>query len=204
MAQKNLETNESTARKFGARSTAREVIAGHDLRDRDAIVTGGASGIGVETVRALATAGARVVLATRDRAKGEAVAATLRNETGSAATEFVMLDSGVARVGARVRGELSRDAPSAPYPHQQRRYHGDPAGLYRGRFRVAVRDQPYRPLCARRRPDPGSQSGREGARTCASGTRRPESVKFGPKALRLAASGTITSTLDPLCDCIRA
>ena len=39
---------------FDARSTALEVIAGHDLRGRDAIVTGGSSGIGVETVRALA------------------------------------------------------------------------------------------------------------------------------------------------------
>ncbi len=43
-------------------------------------------------MRALATAGTRVVLATRDRAKGEAVTATLRKETGSAAIEFAMLD----------------------------------------------------------------------------------------------------------------
>ena len=83
---------EETRSKFGAKSTAHEVIAGHDLHGRDAIVTGGASGIGVETVRALATAGARVVLATRDRAKGEAVAATLRKETGSGAIEFRALD----------------------------------------------------------------------------------------------------------------
>ena len=84
----------STTAKFGARSTALEVIAGHDLRGREAIVTGGASGIGIETVRALATAGARVVIATRDRAKGEAVAATLRKETGNDAIEFAMLDLG--------------------------------------------------------------------------------------------------------------
>ncbi len=79
-------------KKFGAKSTALEVIAGHDLSGRDAIVTGGASGIGVESVRALATAGARVVLATRDRAKGESAAATLRKETASAAIEFRALD----------------------------------------------------------------------------------------------------------------
>jgi NAD(P)-dependent dehydrogenase (short-subunit alcohol dehydrogenase family) len=78
--------------KFGARSTALEVIAGHDLKGRDAIVTGGASGIGVETVRALASAGARVVIATRDRTKGESVAATLRKETGSDLIEFQTLD----------------------------------------------------------------------------------------------------------------
>ena len=37
---------------FGAKSTAREVVAGHDLSGRVAIVTGAATGIGVETVRA--------------------------------------------------------------------------------------------------------------------------------------------------------
>jgi NAD(P)-dependent dehydrogenase (short-subunit alcohol dehydrogenase family) len=90
-------SQDSTTPRFGARSTAREVIAGHDLRGREVIVTGGASGIGIETVRALATAGARVIIATRDRAKGEAVAATLRTETGKDAIEFAMLDLGALK-----------------------------------------------------------------------------------------------------------
>jgi NAD(P)-dependent dehydrogenase (short-subunit alcohol dehydrogenase family) len=77
---------------FGAHSTALEVIAGHDLHGREAIVTGGASGIGVETVRALATAGARVVLAARNREQAESVVATLRAETGSNAIVFEPLD----------------------------------------------------------------------------------------------------------------
>jgi NAD(P)-dependent dehydrogenase (short-subunit alcohol dehydrogenase family) len=77
---------------FGPRSTARDVIAGHDLKGIDAIVTGGASGIGVETVRALAIAGARVVIATRDHTKGESVAAMLRKETGNDQIEFQPLD----------------------------------------------------------------------------------------------------------------
>ena len=68
---------------FGARSTAREVVEGHDLRGRDAIVTGASSGIGIETARALASAGASVTLAVRDRAKGEAVAADIRATTGN-------------------------------------------------------------------------------------------------------------------------
>ncbi|MFB7287317.1 SDR family NAD(P)-dependent oxidoreductase [Actinacidiphila glaucinigra] len=51
---------------FGPRATATEVIAGVDLTGRRAIVTGGASGLGAETVRALAAAGARVTIATRD------------------------------------------------------------------------------------------------------------------------------------------
>jgi NAD(P)-dependent dehydrogenase (short-subunit alcohol dehydrogenase family) len=86
------EKNPRSAKTFGAQSTAQEVIEGHNLSGREAIVTGGASGIGVETVRALALAGARVVIATRDAVKGEAVAATLRRETQSEKIEFRSLD----------------------------------------------------------------------------------------------------------------
>ena len=50
---------------FGFHSTAIEVIAGIDLTGKNAIVTGGASGIGFETTRALATAGASVIVAVR-------------------------------------------------------------------------------------------------------------------------------------------
>lgn len=50
---------------FGARSTADDVLAGIDLTGRLALVTGGYSGIGVETARALAEAGARVVVPAR-------------------------------------------------------------------------------------------------------------------------------------------
>ena len=59
---------------FGLRSTARDVAAGHDLNGVHAIVTGGGSGIGVETARALAEAGAEVMLAVRNEAAGQAVA----------------------------------------------------------------------------------------------------------------------------------
>ena len=41
---------------FGAQSTAAEVVAGIDLAGRRAIIIGGASGIGVETARSLASA----------------------------------------------------------------------------------------------------------------------------------------------------
>ena len=59
---------------FDARSTAAQVVAGIDLTGKRAVVTGGASGIGVETARALASAGAEVTLAVRDTAAGQRVA----------------------------------------------------------------------------------------------------------------------------------
>jgi NAD(P)-dependent dehydrogenase (short-subunit alcohol dehydrogenase family) len=60
---------------FGRRSTAREVLDGIDLTGRLAVVTGGYSGIGLETARALAGAGARVVVpARRPEAAAEALA----------------------------------------------------------------------------------------------------------------------------------
>ncbi|QFU89304.1 SDR family NAD(P)-dependent oxidoreductase [Amycolatopsis sp. YIM 10] len=60
---------------FGHRSTAREVLSGIDLSGRLAIVTGGYSGLGLETTRALAAAGAHVVVPARRPAEaGEAVA----------------------------------------------------------------------------------------------------------------------------------
>jgi NAD(P)-dependent dehydrogenase (short-subunit alcohol dehydrogenase family) len=77
---------------FGAKSTAREVVAGHDLSGRVAIVTGAATGIGVETVRALALAGAEVIIAARKPELGEEVANAINEEAGSKRVSFGMLD----------------------------------------------------------------------------------------------------------------
>jgi NAD(P)-dependent dehydrogenase (short-subunit alcohol dehydrogenase family) len=68
---------------FGFDSTAAEVVAGIDLSGKRAIVTGAASGIGVETARALAGAGAAVTLAVRNTDAGERVAADIRSTTGN-------------------------------------------------------------------------------------------------------------------------
>ena len=50
---------------FGPRTSASEVLCGIDLTDTLALVTGGYSGIGLETTRALVGAGARVIVAGR-------------------------------------------------------------------------------------------------------------------------------------------
>lgn len=54
---------------FGAASTTSEVIQGISLAGKVAIVTGGYAGLGLETTRTLASAGARVIVPARDLQK---------------------------------------------------------------------------------------------------------------------------------------
>jgi NAD(P)-dependent dehydrogenase (short-subunit alcohol dehydrogenase family) len=68
---------------FGFDSTAAEVLDGVDLSGRRAIVTGGSSGIGVETTRALAAAGAEITLAVRNTDAGDRTAADISTTTGN-------------------------------------------------------------------------------------------------------------------------
>lgn len=77
---------------FGATSTAAEVVAGIDLTGRRAVVTGAASGIGVETARALVGAGAEVTLAVRDPAGGDRIATDLRGSIHDARVRVAPLD----------------------------------------------------------------------------------------------------------------
>jgi NAD(P)-dependent dehydrogenase (short-subunit alcohol dehydrogenase family) len=67
---------------FGFSATASEVVAGIDLTGKRAIVTGASSGIGIETARALAGAGAQVTLAVRNTAAGAGAAADIAATTG--------------------------------------------------------------------------------------------------------------------------
>jgi NAD(P)-dependent dehydrogenase (short-subunit alcohol dehydrogenase family) len=67
---------------FGFRSTAAEVVAGVDLSGKRAIVTGASSGIGIETARALAGAGAQVTLAVRNTQAGSTAASEIASTTG--------------------------------------------------------------------------------------------------------------------------
>ena len=76
-------TAELTKTPFGYETTAAEVVEGADLTGKRAVVTGGGSGIGVETARALAGAGAAVTLAVRRTGDTEEVARDLRSSTGN-------------------------------------------------------------------------------------------------------------------------
>jgi NAD(P)-dependent dehydrogenase (short-subunit alcohol dehydrogenase family) len=85
-------TTTRTTSPFDFSSTAADVISGIDLHGRRALVTGAASGIGVETARALASAGAETLIAARDLAAAERVAADIRTSTGSQAVTVAQLD----------------------------------------------------------------------------------------------------------------
>src|SRR3954470_2581305 len=69
--------------RFDATSTADEVVEGLDLTGVRAVVTGASSGIGVETARSLARAGAEVTLAVRNVAAGTKVAREITENTGN-------------------------------------------------------------------------------------------------------------------------
>jgi len=82
-----------TTTPYGATTTAAEVLDGVDLTGRRAVVTGASSGIGAETARVLAAAGAEVFAAVRDVATAPA---------GTVAKRLDLAD--LASVGAFVAG----------------------------------------------------------------------------------------------------
>ncbi len=88
---------------FGARSTADEVLDGLDLSARTYLVTGCASGIGHETMRALAARGAHVVGTARSRARAEGACARVRGRTTPLACDQDDL-AAVADAAERLRG----------------------------------------------------------------------------------------------------
>jgi NAD(P)-dependent dehydrogenase (short-subunit alcohol dehydrogenase family) len=77
---------------FDQHSTTTQVIAGVDLSTKTAVVTGGSAGLGIETGRTLAAAGARVVMVGRDAAKLAAAAAGIRADTPGARIEEEIMD----------------------------------------------------------------------------------------------------------------
>ncbi|CAH1668823.1 SDR family NAD(P)-dependent oxidoreductase [Chelatococcus asaccharovorans] len=77
---------------FDFSSTALDVLANVDLHGKRAIVTGGGAGIGLETTRALALAGASVTIAARRLSAVERVVDELRSATGNTSIEARHLD----------------------------------------------------------------------------------------------------------------
>lgn len=109
---KNWILQKKMSPKFGAKCTAMEVVQGHNLTGRNYIVTGASSGIGVETARALAQVGGRVILAVRDIVKGEEVAKDIRTATKNNQVELEKLElDNLASVNAFVNRFLATKRP---------------------------------------------------------------------------------------------
>jgi NAD(P)-dependent dehydrogenase (short-subunit alcohol dehydrogenase family) len=80
-------------RPFGVTSTTDDVLSGKDLSGKRVLVTGVSAGLGVETARALAARGAKVVGAARDLAKAERATAEVRAQAANGGgLELVALD----------------------------------------------------------------------------------------------------------------
>ncbi len=87
------ENQKPIASGFHAKSTAAEVVAGKDLSGKNIIVTGGYSGIGIETVRALAGAGANVTVPARRPDAAKTALETVEGQTEVAAMDLADLSS---------------------------------------------------------------------------------------------------------------
>ena len=94
---------------FRASSTAMEVVTGHDLSGKTTLITGANSGIGFETARALLSAHAEVIMAVRDRAKGESAAKALQAANPETQIHLLALDlSSLASVRQAAEQFLAR------------------------------------------------------------------------------------------------
>ncbi len=82
----------SSASIFGNNSTADEVLAGRDLSGQTIIVTGANTGIGFETARALAAAGAAVIATCRNEDKAESTRQRLLEAQPGSAVESAVMD----------------------------------------------------------------------------------------------------------------
>ncbi|WP_440555845.1 SDR family NAD(P)-dependent oxidoreductase [Streptomyces sp. SCPE 10] len=91
---------------FSALSTAEDVMAGLDLSGTTAVVTGGYSGLGLETTRSLAAAGARVVVPAR---RPDLARAALAGVAGCEVVPMDLADPGSVRAAAaRIGDSLDR------------------------------------------------------------------------------------------------
>lgn len=92
---------------FTSSSAADEVLIGHDFTGQTAVVTGGYSGLGLETTRALAHAGARVIVPARRQSIARKATAGIRGVTVIDDVDLSDLNS-VARAATTIADATGR------------------------------------------------------------------------------------------------
>ncbi|MGN6479096.1 oxidoreductase [Luteibacter sp.] len=130
---------------FTAASTAADVIKGHDLAGKTAVVTGGYAGLGLETARTLRDAGARVIVPARDMAKAR------KALDGEAGIEILPMDlADPASIDAFAKQLVDRGEPlhllinnagvmACPLERDARGYERQFATNHLGHYQLAVR-----------------------------------------------------------------
>ena len=91
---------------FGARTTSLGAVSALSLKRRNAIVTGGASGLGLATSRALASAGASVTLAVRNQGHDRSACVVLTKPGGCQGGQSRSMGALIA-VSARLNARLN-------------------------------------------------------------------------------------------------
>lgn len=96
--------------RYDRATTAEQIARAADLSGKTVVLTGGSSGLGAETARALAIAGADLIMGVRDPAKGAAVAASIAREARGGAIEVLPLElsdlASVIAFAGRVAGPV--------------------------------------------------------------------------------------------------
>ena len=91
-------TNTLETTSFGATSTTDDVLSGVNLKGKRILVTGASAGLGVETVRSLATHGAQVIGAARDLNKAKAATEQVRKEAAAYGGSFELAELDLANL----------------------------------------------------------------------------------------------------------
>ena len=131
---------------FGYRSTAREVVAAADIAGKRIVVTGGYSGIGTQTVAALASAGAQVLVGARRLDQANEVLSALEGDISALELDLsnpALIDAFAAQVAEkwdRIDILINNAAVMAnPLTRDSRGYESQFATNHLGHFQLTAR-----------------------------------------------------------------
>jgi short-subunit dehydrogenase len=91
------------------------------MGEKVCLITGATSGIGKATAMGLASMGASVVMVGRDRGRGEAAMADIKEKSGNASVDLMLADLSSQEQIRRLADEFKGGLPATGRAHQQRR-----------------------------------------------------------------------------------